>query len=416
MPRTFFDELAAGDRQFPPPAQGRPLLILGASTRSAAHSAIRAGFAPVCGDMFADLDLRACSRVLDLADYPHGLIAAAAAAPDMPWIYTGGLENHPELVRTISRSRPLWGNGADVLTTIRDPWLVAEALTAAGLPVLRVWRRAAPPPPADGTWMHKPLHGAAGLGIAIWDHRAPHGRAQHEFHYFQERRAGIPISALCLALPGQTILLGITRQLVGLTAGQAPEFAWCGTITPVSVSPETRASILQTAERLAPCAGLRGLFGCDFLCDKGVPWLTEVNPRYPGSTELIEHQLGLPLLDWHRRACESFVSPPSGSFVTETRATGITDSLRHVVGKIILYAKCDLTAPDLSRFIVRPASWMTDAVIRKDRLPYVADVPVAGTRIATSQPICTLFARARSENECLMKLERRAARFEARLT
>ena len=53
------------------------VLILGASTRAAAQSAIRAGLRPICADLFADLDLRDCARVLDVDDYPHGLAAAA---------------------------------------------------------------------------------------------------------------------------------------------------------------------------------------------------------------------------------------------------------------------------------------------------------------------------------------------------
>jgi len=39
------------------------LLILGASTRAAAHSARRAGFRPICADMFTDEDLREVAEV-----------------------------------------------------------------------------------------------------------------------------------------------------------------------------------------------------------------------------------------------------------------------------------------------------------------------------------------------------------------
>jgi hypothetical protein len=88
------------------------VLILGASTRAAAQSAIRAGLHPICADLFADLDLRGCAQVLEVADYPRGLVAAAASAPACPWMYTGGLENQPGIVARISKSRPFqitWG-------------------------------------------------------------------------------------------------------------------------------------------------------------------------------------------------------------------------------------------------------------------------------------------------------------------
>lgn len=409
MPRTFFDRPARHDRESPPAGNRPPLLILGASTRAAAHSAVRAGLAPVCGDLFADLDLRECARVLEVADYPRDLVAAAADVPRVPWIYTGGLENHPAIVRKISRSRPLWGNEDHVLAKIRDPWRVASVLAAAGLPALRVWPRTEKRPAADGAWMRKPLRGAAGRGIGVWDHRDSPDQAVRGPYYFQERQAGAPISALFLATPERTLLLGVTRQLVGLAAVHAPAFAWCGTIAPADVSRETRASIARIGKHLAPWAGLRGLFGCDFLLDEKGPWLTEVNPRYPASTEIMEHQLGVPLLDWHRRACESFVAPVSGSLASELCEK------ETVVGKIVLYAKSELTAPDLSHFVFRPTSWMEDAVAPTDSLPYVADIPVPGTRILAGQPICTLFARVRDEEACLAKLLRRAARLEARL-
>jgi predicted ATP-grasp superfamily ATP-dependent carboligase len=45
----------------------------------------------------------------------------------------------------------------------------------------------------------------------------------------------------------------------------------------------------------------------------------------------------------------------------------------------------------------------------------MADIPNPGQLISRSQPICTFFARAQSEDECLAKLVRRAGNFEERL-
>jgi predicted ATP-grasp superfamily ATP-dependent carboligase len=164
---------------------------------------------------------------------------------------------------------------------------------------------------------------------------------------------------------------------------------------------------------------LRGLFGCDFLIGQrdGVPWLTEVNPRYPASTELVEHLSAVPLLDWHRRACEPLVVPPfvvapSGGRTIDPRLGSTTT----VLGKLILYAQSSLTAPDLSRFLIHPHCWISEPATHIDKLPFLADIPVPGTHIAAGQPICTLFARASDADNCLMKLLRRAARLESRLS
>jgi predicted ATP-grasp superfamily ATP-dependent carboligase len=321
-------------------------------------------------------------------------------------------------VARISASRPLWGNGSEVLRAIRDPWHVRQLLDNAGLPSLDVWPHRSAPPGADGRWMIKPLHGAAGRGIRIWDRQLPSCTALREADYFQERRAGSAVSAIYLATPQQTSMLGVTRQLVGIPEVHAPPFAWCGTITPIQLPGVVVEMIQNVGQHLGRVAGLKGLFGCDYLVDDAGAWLTEVNPRYPASTELVEGVLQAPLLDWHRRACESFgggppiVVPPSGGWGAAPAEGGLTSA--GVLGKIILYADRDCLAPDLTRFIFRSSR---SAVVTDDgwpgqsaTLPYIADIPVPGTRIQRGQPICTLFARAETEDDCLRKLIRRSTR------
>jgi predicted ATP-grasp superfamily ATP-dependent carboligase len=120
-----------------------------------------------------------------------------------------------------------------------------------------------------------------------------------------------------------------------------------------------------------------------------------------------------------------FVIPPSGGAPGKSPIStdppqppegGTTNTLHAgVAGKIILYAHRDVIAPDLSRFVYPPSRPPDSTRSRKHPLPYMADIPVPGQPISRGQPICTLFARARSEAECLAKLHRRAARFEGQL-
>jgi predicted ATP-grasp superfamily ATP-dependent carboligase len=383
-----------------------PVLILGASTRAAAQSAIRAGLRPICADLFADLDLRGGAQVVEVADYPHGLAAAAASVPPCPWMYTGGLENHPRLVERIAETRPLWGNGPDVLRRVRNPWNVQRLLEEAGLPTLRIWSRQSDSPPADETWMQKPLRGAAGRGIRVWHGDTARRAPLREAHYFQERRSGSPVSAIFLATAQETALMGMTRQLVGLSEVHAPPFAWCGTIAPIRLPDAVVDTISRMGQILASRCGVRGLFGCDFLSDGEQAWLTEVNPRYPASTEIIEQILQAPLLDWHRRV---FVVPPSGSAARKPPEGGPTNV--SVLGKIILYADRDLVAPDLARFVARPSCWLDEMGACDRSLPYVADIPMPGQPISCGRPICTLFARGSDEDECLAELINRAVHF-----
>ena len=111
----------------------RRLIILGASARAAAFSAIRAGFEPYAIDCFADRDLAAVCPAVKIERYPGDFPAALAAAPDAPWIYTGGLENHPRLIEQMAALRPLWGNGGADLRNVRKPARLAEAARAVGI-------------------------------------------------------------------------------------------------------------------------------------------------------------------------------------------------------------------------------------------------------------------------------------------
>ena len=113
----------------------QPLAIVGASTRSAAASAVRAGFQPITADLFADADLRAIATATRISPYPEGLVDWFRAVEPPAWMYTGALENHPELVDQLAWIAPLWGNPGDVLARVRSPWELAKALSDAGLAV-----------------------------------------------------------------------------------------------------------------------------------------------------------------------------------------------------------------------------------------------------------------------------------------
>ena len=51
---------------------------------------------------------------------------------------------------------------------------------------------------------------------------------------------------------------------------------------------------------MSKAAGLRGLFGVDFVLRDGIPWPVEVNPRYTASVEVLEFAAGIRALTLHR--------------------------------------------------------------------------------------------------------------------
>ena len=153
------------------------LIVIGASVRAVAFSALRAGLRPWCADLFGDLDLRARfpTTILPPDRYPDGFVDLLCQAPPGPWIYTGALENRPRLIRQLARQRPLWGNDGPVLDMVRSPQRVWEILTAARLPCPAVLSQA--PRSGQGPlWVVKPRASASGLGIRFWDGKLLSGR------------------------------------------------------------------------------------------------------------------------------------------------------------------------------------------------------------------------------------------------
>jgi len=379
------------------------LLIVGASTRAAAHSAIRGGLRPVCVDLFADRDLRSTAQTISVPAFPDGVPEAVRPLPEHDWMFTGGLENRGEIVWRISSRHRLLGTKGESLSRIRDPHWLGEVLRSASLPALEV-RASGQSPREDGTWLRKPLGGAGGRGICLWD-----GEVQEadEPYYFQKRAAGSSVSAQFLATPGATELLGVTRQLVGLRGVHAPPFAWCGNIYPAEIAAETVETMTAIGRALAVAADLRGLFGCDFIVSAGVPWLTEVNPRYTASMELIEHRVGHSLVARHVTACSAYEDASSGVSSGADQSKFWHSSTRRagVIGKIVVYADQDLMTEDASALLLGPLD---------DRLPFVADVPDPGQTIPAGHPVCTLFTTERQEDACIARLLRCAKRFRHR--
>ena len=368
------------------------VLIVGASARAAALSALRAGLSPWCADLFADADLRErCPAIRLPGRYPMGFLDLVGRDVPGPWMYTGGLENHALLVGRMQAVRRLWGNGPAALVRARDPETLAGAASAAGLfsPALTLSGHVA----ASGAWLHKPRAGAGGSGIR----RAAPGEPIATGWYAQEFVAGVPASAVFVAIAGKSICLGLTRQLVGEAWLNAPPFRYCGSIGAIEHSPALGERLRRLGAMLTRRAGLMGLFGVDGLLDGDTFSPVEVNPRYPASVEVLELSTGVRALDLHRRAFE-FV-PGSLPAPMPSR----------VVGKAIVYAPAEGIFPEVGPWLDGLGLHALDAV------PDFADVPSAGEPLASGHPVLTVFASGSTPEECEHALRLRAADVTRRL-
>jgi predicted ATP-grasp superfamily ATP-dependent carboligase len=372
------------------------LLIIGASTRAAAFSALRAGLQPTCIDLFADADLQARCRVVRIPPekYPHGFLQAAEKEPPAPWMFTGGLENRAGLVRLIAEQRPLWGVGPDQLKRMRNP----RILRLLDVPCPAYWHKARCDLPA-GEWLVKPWVGSGGTGIRRWSGSRPPA-ALLKTHYFQEFIEGTPSAAIFVGDGENARLLGVTKQLVGESWLHAAPFHYCGSIGPLRLNAALREAYERLGTALANLCRPRGLFGVDCIQHGNIPFPVEVNPRYTASVELLEYGEGASAIALHRAAFD-----PNAPSATETRP-----GEAGIVGKAILFACKPLIFPS-------DGPWMPSlrSPTALNELPEFADIPHAGEWIGKGRPILTLFARADSERACRGKLRAIARYLESRL-
>jgi predicted ATP-grasp superfamily ATP-dependent carboligase len=358
------------------------VILLGASTRAAAMSVVRAGWTPWCADLYADADLEriATVRRVPLADYPKGLLDALAHLPAGPVVYTGALENRPDLIARIDR--PVLGNPPEVLRAVRSPRRWAQTLQAAGLPCPAIAEKC-----TVGRWLLKPRKSAGGLDINVYSGQAFNPRT----HFLQEHLDGVPCSAVYMGLDDDAILLGVTRQLIGTPWLHATGFHYAGNIGPLPLDAAAGEHWRRIGSVLAQTFHLRGLFGVDAVEHDGVPWPVEINPRYTASVELLERAFGQAFLPLHCRAFEPTNLPAS---YPETSAK--------IVGKAILYARATLAFPERGPWLAA-----LDPGVDLDAIEY-ADIPQAGEVIEQGRPVLTLFASAATVSDCETMLQEKA--------
>ena len=365
------------------------IVVVGASVRAAAGSLLRAGCQPIAFDLFADTDLMAgtvASR-LDPVDYPARIGVRVGHLAPLPFLYTGAIENSPEVVADLmSRRFRLLGNGPAVLQAVRDPVQFAAALRRAGLlaPATEVDPRHVP---TDGSWLVKPVRSGGGEGIRRWlGGEYPPGAPV----LFQERVMGRSCSAIFNAGPGGVEYIGATRQYHGRTGNP---FAYQASLGPWRFRKAVEVLVAALGRTIGESFGLVGVFGIDLIVANDRVWAIEVNPRYTASVEVLEQGLGRAVLADHLRACG--VEPPAAGPIRRTS---------RFVAKEVLFARHS------ARFTGRLTSCQG-----LDQFPEVADIPAPGTLLERGQPVLTVFGRGATPAACRRDLARRVRRWEGRL-
>lgn len=351
------------------------IILVGASCRAAAESAVRSGFRVWCIDQFGDEDLRACAEHVEVVScWPDGILNVIPKIPPGTLVITGALENAPQILARLRDRLPFAGCDVDAMRALRDPLNLQQILRQAGLSTLKVALRE-PAPSLEIRWLKKPLRSAAGFHIRRFEsggrEPAESSPGSKPRFYFQEFASGRSLSGLFLSDRENSQLLGLTEQLIGMSEAGADAFRYCGSIGPLTtreLSPRVFETAEATGRALAEATGCRGLFGVDFLWHESSARLSvcEVNPRYTASAEVIERATKAPLMRWHIAACRGEVP----------MIPCTTAPFFH--GKLICFAQNDIPAAALDR-------------VRSE--VSLADIPHEDQLIPAGHPVCTVLAQ-----------------------
>ncbi len=413
---------------------GPDLLIVAASARAMAQSAVKAGLRPAVIDAFGDRDTRAAavsaSRVPLTAEglAPDALQkafrrdTARFGATLKGWIAGAGAENCSGLFAGFARQLPLLGNRPDVFRRCTGHAMPALAADC-GLPCV-AWREELPalsksPTAAggahiryiDGTANDGGAHNrhaagaadtAGGNGAAntrhaigaVDDDSAAHNRriagTADNSGNAQNRRdggaaddgarrcrqtylPGVGVSHLFVADGRSAVTLGFSTQWHSRHCRERP-FAYGGAVNRCALSGAARAQAEKGARALTAALGLRGINNADYLYCAGRLYFLELNPR-PGATlALMDGDYPRGLLDVHLQAC--FGHPAAPRPAAAVRACAV------------VYAAADIVLPD-------NFDWPRAA----------CDVPVAGGVFRAGDPLCSLMAEDSAVAPALSRLQ-----------
>jgi len=368
--------------------QADHLLIVGASARAAAASAVRAGWRVSAADQFLDADLRNICCGTCRFERPGGLADIVRRCDAAGWLYTGGLENWPSSIDRAADVCRLFGNTGQVLRRVRSMEWLSKLAESVKLPVPS-WQSYADDLPLDGSWLCKPRRGSGGWRIAPLVSRGKASRKGGAWH-FQQRVSGTPVAAVFVASRGRCVFLGATEQWIGTSKVHEREFAYAGSIGPIDLPNAVRARIEELGSRLSLEAGLVGLFGVDLVVTETSAWTIEVNPRFPASIESLEPSLPEPAVAIHVRACRDGGLPESNPSADGWCAKRIVYSPR----------------------VVHVNEVLTESLLQQSEsssVPAFADIPCVGSQIQAGAPLATALAKGGSRHEVEQLIAQREA-------
>lgn len=344
--------------------KSKKVVIAAVSARAYVHAAQQAGYEVIALDAFADVDMAQVAMRSYQLSYSHGrfdkhdferVLSELDFTDVQAVVYGSGFEAAPELIEQLALKAPVLGNTPQVLRQLKTARDFFEMLDALNIAHPEVSFKALQQ--AEG-WLMKRGGGSGGTHIADASLNAP----PPEGFYYQCKQAGEPVSVLFVA-DGKTIqVIGFNRQYLASTSNMP--YRYGGATSRVDLPNQVQLCLKRAAELITQQLGLRGLNSLDAMMLRDESWVLEVNPRLSASFDLYALE-NSNLFEVHLQACRGVLSDKPLAVKAISRAHRVVYADKATI------VKQDISWPD-----------------------WAADIPIAGSRIAINEPICSVYADA----------------------
>ena len=435
----------------PPAAPNRPsnqgetsartVVLIGASIRSAAQSANQAGFRVLGIDHFGDVDTRqACQEFWILSEFatnseaigrfrkfPHFIVGGLNSAKDLPGLLSPPPANAKTLpVQEAGKDLVLPPRNPDV-DRLNDPQWLEKLSQECGLSFPKSFHsvipNAAPPQNPATRWLVKMEQSCGGLGVRWHTPSSPldpahSGSASARSNIgplsanldasldipdqdtnrkairqmFQQWVPGRPHGATLICNGENCQLLGVCRSLF-TRLGHLP-FVYRGSFGPVSIPHPLQQSLQQLGLKITRETGYHGLLNLDLVINRsGEAFVLEVNPRWSGSSELIDRSMQ------NKNQVDSLF----GAMVEACNGSPLAEFNCHPDGSSNSVESSWSAGPQYLKRIIfaRQPFQFSQALIDFSKTPSgdsryqsaFSDLPADGTWISAGEPICTLISQ-----------------------
>jgi predicted ATP-grasp superfamily ATP-dependent carboligase len=362
------------------------ILVVGASGRMTAAMLSRLGFTCSVADLFADRDTRMiCEGRVTRLDRLNKLNSYEQLVRSHDYVvFAGGLEGKPRLAERVSRWTGRAFTSPVALEKFNDYEVLNKAMESSGLERYPFQRN---PMKVTLPAIAKSLRGSG--RSTLTRHWLDCAKGVFRGRVFQDR-----IDGECVSL----IFVGNGRSAKGLGGSTqiCQSLVWNGSVSGLELSETDQEASIHLANNLVEHSGIEGVFGIDFIRNKGGLWPIDFNPRIPASAEIVgDHVMQEHMTSFGTNVGLEKAEPTiaaQGKLVVFNRTS---NPIRFELRKI----------PD---FPMRHQSSSSETS--------VADVPVEGESIKPGHPILTVFVSRENRAEVQADLQRKSDEILQRLS